>query len=94
MAHDEPTETDRIQPLHLALFLIGGACAGIGLVSLMQSFGSPSGDLNQNFAVIGADGIDNIAAIGSFDYAVPLLVVGVLCLIFANAIAWRKTGGY
>ena len=88
------SKTDRLQTLHLALFLIGGACAGTGIVNLLGAFGAPSGDMNQNFAVIGADALDNIGAGPTFDFAIPLVVVGVLCLIFANAIAWRKTGGY
>ncbi len=94
MADHTAEENDRIQPLHLALFLIGGACAGTGIVNLLGAFGAPSGDMNQNFSVIGADALDNLGAGPTFDFAIPLLVVGVLCLIFANAIAWRKTGGY
>lgn len=94
MADHSAEETDRVQPLHLALFLIGGACAGTGIVNMLGAFAAPSGDMNQNFAVVGSDALDNIAAGPTFDFAIPLLVVGVLCLIFANAIAWRKTGGY
>ncbi len=94
MADQTAEKTDRLQTLHLALFLIGGACAGTGIVNLLGAFGAPSGDMNQNFAVIGADALDNIGAGPTFDFAIPLVVVGVLCLIFANAIAWRKTGGY
>jgi len=81
-------------PAHLALFLLGGLCVGAGLMTLYYSFGWAGGPLNSYFAVIGFTGLDNIASLDPSDYSIPLLVVGVLCLIYGNAIAWRYTGGY
>jgi len=94
MAHDEDTADDKLNSFHLALFLLGGACTGTGLISLLNAFGAPSGDMNTNFAEIGASALDNIGPMGSFDYAIPMLVTGVLTLVFANAVAWRQTGRY
>jgi len=94
MAHDEHNTDSSPNYLHLALFLIGGACTGIGLISLLNAFGAPSGDMNQDFSAIGFSALDNIEALGTFDVAIPMLVAGVLSLIFANAVAWRKTGTY
>lgn len=95
MGHDASHDIqDDFNPLHLGLYLFGGACAGSGLLALYFSFGSPTGDLNQNVDLIGFSGLDNIQALGAADFAIPMVVVGALSLIFANAVAWRKTGGY
>jgi hypothetical protein len=87
-------ERDELHPLHLALFLIGGLCTGTGILNLYWSFGCPDADLNGNFKIIGFSGIDNIAVLPTADLAIPLLVVGVACLVMGNATAWKETDGY
>lgn len=86
---------DATNPVHLALFLLGGACVGSGLIALYFSFGWEGGPLNSDFAEVGYSGFDNIAMLPGADFvAIPLLVVGLFSLVFANATAWRETGGY
>ena len=63
-------------------------------MTLAFSFGWPGGVLNGDFGQVGFSGLDNLAALGPSDASIPLLVVGVGCLIYGNAIAWRHTGGY
>lgn len=88
------TEVSERFPAHVALFILGGLCVGAGLMSLYYSFGWPVGPLNSDFAGTGFSGLDNIASLDASDYSIPLLVIGLICLIYGNAIAWRYTGGY
>lgn len=83
-----------LHPLHLALFIVGGACLGSGITLLYWSFGLESGPLNGDFATVGFNGLDNISLLSGAEAAVALVVVGLVCLIFGNATAWRETGGY
>jgi len=83
-----------VHPLHLALFLLGGGCVGTGLVQMYWAFGWPDGPLNSNIAKVGSNGLDNIQLLPGAEIAVALLVIGVVCLIFGNATAWRETNGY
>ncbi len=94
MSASTAPEANETFPAHLALFLLGGLCVGSGLMTLYFSFGWPEGMLNSNFAKIGFSGLDDIVALGASDFSIPLLVVGLVCLIYGNAIAWRHTGGY
>lgn len=89
--HDGPG----LHPLHLALFLIGGVCLGSGIVSLYGAFGWPGGTaLNGDFATIGFSALDNLTMLPGAEVAVVLVVVGLVCLIYGNATAWRETAGY
>ena len=94
MAHVENTEENSFQSLHLSLYLVGGLCAGTGIVNLLWSFGSPAGDMNQTLNVVGFSALDNLQPMTTFSFAIPLIVVGAICLVAANAMAWRETGGY
>jgi hypothetical protein len=103
MAHDaHPDNAPKSTNLaHLALFLFGGVCTGFGILNLYWAFGRPvtpgSAErvgLNENFHLIGFNAHDDIATLPAIDYAIPLLVVGVLALVYANATAWKQTNGY
>ena len=85
---------DEVHPMHFGLFIFGGLCVGTGLLNLYYSFGWSGGDLNSNFAQVGYTAMDNISLLPSADVSLPLIVIGALSLIFANATAWRETGGY
>lgn len=91
---EQHTEATPNFTAHFFLFLLGGLCLGAGLLTLYWSFGWPGGPLNSNFALVGFNGLDNITALDPSDYSIPLVVVGLSCLIFGNSIAWRYTGGY
>ena len=85
--------------LHLILFLFGGTCIGLGLIALYSGFGVSDGaggriPLNTDFALIGYSGLDNIQWLSHADFAIPSIVTGVICLVIANATAWRETNGY
>jgi hypothetical protein len=88
------TERDEIHPLYLALFLFGGLCTGTGIMNLYFSFGRPDGALNGAFAVTGFSGLDDIQLLDAADFSIPLVVVGVCCLIIGSAWAWKETDGY
>ena len=81
-------------PLHMALLLLGGLCLGTGILNLYYSFGWHGGDMNSDFAQVGFSGLDNIALKPTAEFAIPLVVIGALCMIFANATAWQETDGY
>jgi len=93
--HGNTYDGPGLHPLHLALFLVGGACLGSGIISLYGSFGWAGGaDLNGDFAQIGFSALDNLALLPGAEVAVVLVVIGLVCLIYGNATAWRETGGY
>jgi len=94
MAESQRSEGKETFPGHFALYILGGLCVGAGLLSLYWSFGWAGGTLNSNYAVIGFSGLDNISALDPSDYSIPLVVIGICCLVYGNAIAWRYTGGY
>jgi hypothetical protein len=81
-------------PFHFALLIVGGLSLGTGIINLYYSFGWTGGDLNSNLRLVGFSGLDNIGALPDSSFAVPLVVIGGLCLILANANAWRHTDGY
>ena len=85
--------------LHTILLIGGGLLCGHGIVLLIFSFGftDATGNvvpLNTNFAEVGFNGLDNLHPLGMFDLSVPMVVVGLIAMIFANATAWKRTGGY
>ncbi|MFK7928860.1 MAG: hypothetical protein AB8H79_11780 [Myxococcota bacterium] len=83
-----------LHPMHLALFMVGGACLGTGIILLYFAFGWPEGPLNSDFAQIGFNGLDNISIMPGAEISVALIVIGIVSMVFANATAWRETGGY
>ncbi len=91
--HDD-TPATKSHAVHFALYILGGLCVGIGLLNLYWSFGYPEGSLNTQLTTVGFSGLDNIMALGPADYSVPLVVIGLMCLIYGNVIAWKHTGGY
>lgn len=88
------TGRDDVHPLYLALFLIGGLCTGTGILNLYYSFGYAGGDENLNISKLGFSGIDNLSFLPTADFSIPLVLVGVACLVIANASAWKETDGY
>lgn len=85
---------DEFHPLYIALFLVGGLCTGTGIVNLYYSFGYAGGDINLNISKVGASAIDNLSFMPSADFSIPLVLVGLACLVIANATAWKETDGY
>lgn len=92
--HSNQHEGSGLHPLHLALFLVGGACLGTGIIFLYSAFGWPEGSLNSDFAQIGFNGLDNISLLPGAEISVVLIVIGIVCMVYGNATAWRETGGY
>ena len=96
MAH---TESSKNHTMHLGLFLLGGLSLGSGLMNLYWSFGhtdaggAPVG-LNNEFSSVGFSGLDNITLLGSADFSIPLVVLGIVCMVAANMTAWKQTDGY
>ena len=97
MALPEPKENNT---MHLALYVLGALCLGAGILNLYWSFGwDPTNEgvrhaLNSDFTGVGFTGLDNITLLPRADFSIPLVVVGICCLVIANATAWKETGGY
>lgn len=91
-SHETPTSDNNTY--HLVLLVLGGLLLGTGLLNLYGSFGWVGGDFNSNYELVGFSGLDNISLLPNSTWSIPLVVVGALCLILANATAWRETGGY
>lgn len=89
----EPTE-NTFPAMHFALLIVGGLCLGMGILNLYYSFGWPGGNLNSNFAIVGFNGFSELEILPAWMVSFPLVLIGAVCLIAANATAWRQTGGY
>ncbi|MFT4622016.1 MAG: hypothetical protein ACI8PZ_000668 [Myxococcota bacterium] len=81
-------------PFYVLGLPLGGLILGFGVVSLYYSFGWAVGALNQNINLAGFTGIDELGVLPAADYSIGLIVLGVLLMVFLNATAWRRTGGY
>ena len=87
---------------YIALFLVGGLCTGAGIVNLYYSFGSNADSatdfahqgMNTNLAKVGSSALDNLQFLPAAEFSLPLILVGVACLVLANANAWKETDGY
>lgn len=77
-----------------ALWLVGGLCCALGLLSLLFSFATPWGPISVHLSEVGWDAAADIATTDQFPLAVMYGVLGVPLLIWLNATAWRETGGY
>lgn len=80
--------------LYIGLFVVGGLCVATGIIHLYYSFGFSDGPLNQHIDKVGFTGLDNLALQPSGDFAIPFVLVGLCCLVIANATAWKETDGY
>lgn len=83
-----------VNAMHLLLLIAGGLLLGTGLLNLYYAFGWTGGDLNSNFELTGFSALDNIGLLPGAEFHIALVVAGALCMIIANATAWRRTGGY
>lgn len=95
--------TEHTQPeslnLPYALGLPGaGLFVGVGVLSLWYSFGyevdGVQRSMADNLSNLGASGLDNLSLLDAADYSIGMVVAGALVMIFLNATAWRRTGGY
>ena len=89
----DPLKND-LNAMHLLLLIAGGLLLGTGLLNLYYAFGWEGGDLNSNYALTGFSALDDIGLLPGGEFSISLVVVGALCMIIANATAWRRTDGY
>ena len=80
------------------VFIIGlitaGLTLGFGLRSLYWSFGLPHSAQNQQLALVGFSGLDNVSLLPAANYSFGLIVLGVIVMVTLNHFAWRYTDGY
>ena len=76
------------------LWILGGLLCGIGIMTLLFSFGAPYGDFNQHISQAGFDGIGDIGLTAKAPIAFGCILIGAPILIALNATAWKQTGGY
>ncbi len=86
------------------VWVSGGVCCAIGLLSLIYSFGptytegncpSPScAGINTALSLAGWDAMADIGLKDPAFIAIPMLGLGMMVLVGMNAVAWKQTGGY
>lgn len=77
------------------LWLIGGACVGLGLLTLgYGGIGVPGGPTATQYGQLGYDALPHIALNGQGFLGIGVAFVGVALLVYNNATAWKETGGY
>lgn len=79
---------------YLIGFILGGLCLGTGILGLYDSFGWEGGPLNSNMKEIGFSGLDNIGLLPAATYSIPMVIIGVVTLVYLNSKAWKDTDGY
>lgn len=89
-----------------ALWIIGGLCIGSGFLMMLPNRtssggigvanpdGTYAGEASQVYYATGYDTIADVAMFGQGWLAILLALTGMALLVFANATAWRETGGY
>lgn len=70
-----------------------GICLGFGIERLYGAVGW-SAPLNQDLTHVGASGLDNLGLLPPFTGAIAAIGAGIAIMVWLNATAWRKTGGY
>lgn len=77
------------------LWLVGGLCCAVGILSLLFSFEVPlGGDIATSLDRVGWDATGDVTTTPRFVVAMICLAVGVPTLVGLNATAWKQTGGY
>jgi hypothetical protein len=85
------------------LWLVGGLCCAVGVLSLLFSFETPfknpelshfSNDIGVTLSSVGWDAVADVTTTGAFPLAVIGIGIGLPILVGLNATAWRSTGGY
>ena len=89
-----------------ALWILGGLSIGSGILMMLGSFGGQSGvgiaDDNGDFAghaaqiyhTTGYDTTADLLIFGQGWLAIILALAGIAMMVYANAGAWKQTGGY
>jgi len=77
------------------MIMLGGICAGSGIMTLLFGFEPEGGaDFAEQISTIGFNGIPAVT-ITSFGWiGFGLLGVGVALMVAGNSRAWKSTGGY
>ena len=77
------------------LWIFGGLCCAVGVLSLLFSFETPfGGDIAQTLSSVGWDAVADVKTTAAFPFAVFGIGLGLRILVGLNATAWRSTGGY
>lgn len=89
-----------------ATWVLGGLFVGSGILMMLGQFNGPSGvgivgadgefggHASQVFSTTGYDTVADITIFGQGWLALILGAVGLAMLVYANANAWKDTGGY
>ena len=77
------------------MIMLGGICAGSGIMTLLFGFEATDGaDIATQISTVGFNGIPSIS-ITTFGYiGFLLLVLGVALMVAGNSRSWKSTGGY
>ena len=77
------------------LWITGGVLVATGMIALYYTFGTPWGDMAENLATVGWDGVGDVEANPSMLMTALFgLGLGVPLLVGLNATAWKATDGY
>ncbi len=88
-----------------ALWVIGGLCTGSGILMALGKLGGQSGiglasdgeflgHASEVFALTGYDATGEVTIFGQGWLALILALTGIAMMVYANAGAWKDTGGY
>lgn len=95
MANETHTDDESSSLLFMGGLVLAGLALGYGVRTLYWSIGWPGHPcLNCDLANVGASGIDDLGWLPAADYSIGFVVGGVLLMLYLNATAWRRTGGY
>ena len=82
------------------LWIVGGICAGVGILLLIGGFGDSGFGLVTDgsmqpaavtFHRFGYDASLDVALSSNGKMGIPLILVGLVLMVYANATAWKDT---
>lgn len=77
------------------LWLIGGACAATGLLTLgFGGIGVPGGATATQVSKLGYDALPDLVLNPQGMAGIGIALFGIALLAFNNSTAWKETGGY
>ena len=90
-SHDSPSSSGGTS----AMIVLGGICAGSGIMTLLFGFEPQGGaDFAEQISTVGFNGLPYITLTSAGYVAFGLIALGLALAIAGNSGAWKRTGGY
>ena len=82
------------------IWIVGGFCVGFGVLFMLGAFGPTGFGLGEgddvlpaaiSYKTYGYDASLDLRPTSAGIYGIPLILIGIVLMVYANAIAWKDT---